>query len=217
MRHPQNRETQRQKQGSGGEGRRLWEVIWSSMWLTDWGFMMLRPHNWGPTQDAVYLWEGCKSPRGICMVPGVGGQNVGVMFTENNSEAPGKTHCTSPAYGLGIGIDGRRPFRVCLVKSRWNPNREHHILDNGMEQERERIRWLSGKESGRQCKRHGFDPWVGKIPWGRKWQPTPIFLPVKSHRQRSLAGCSPQGRGKSDMTERACMHSYVARDNLRPV
>ena len=37
----------------------------------------------------------------------------------------------------------------------------------------------------------GFDPWVGKIPWRRKWQPTLIFLPGESHRQRSLVGCSP--------------------------
>ena len=37
-----------------------------------------------------------------------------------------------------------------------------------------------------QCRRHGFDPWVGKNPWRRKWQPTPVFLPGKSHGQRSL-------------------------------
>ena len=43
----------------------------------------------------------------------------------------------------------------------------------------------------RRGKRYGFDPWVGKIPRGRKWQPTPVFLPGKSHRQRSLVGCSP--------------------------
>lgn len=54
----------------------------------------------------------------VCMVPGVGGQNTGVIFTENNTEALGKTHCTSPAYGLGISIKGRHPSRVCLVKSR---------------------------------------------------------------------------------------------------
>ena len=41
------------------------------------------------------------------------------------------------------------------------------------------------------CRRCGFDPWVGKIPWRRKWQPTPVFLPGKSHEQRSLAGYSP--------------------------
>ena len=40
-------------------------------------------------------------------------------------------------------------------------------------------------------KRHGFDPWVGKIPWRRVWQPPPVFLPGKSHGQRSLAGHSP--------------------------
>jgi len=40
-------------------------------------------------------------------------------------------------------------------------------------------RWRSGKESACQCRRCGFDPWVGKIPWRRKWQPTPVFLPGK--------------------------------------
>ena len=48
--------------------------------------------------------------------------------------------------------------------------------------------WLSDKESACQCKRCRFDLWVGKIPWKRKWQPTPVFLPGKSHGQRSLAG-----------------------------
>ena len=40
---------------------------------------------------------------------------------------------------------------------------------------------------------HGFNPWVGKIPWRRKWQPTPVFLPGKSHGQKSLVGYSPWG------------------------
>jgi len=44
-----------------------------------------------------------------------------------------------------------------------------------------------------QCRRHRFDLWVRKIPWRRKWQPTPVFLPGKSHRQRSLVGYSPWG------------------------
>ena len=52
--------------------------------------------------------------------------------------------------------------------------------------------WLSDKESACQCRRCRFDPWVGKHSWRRKWQPTPVFLPGKSHRQRSLAGYSPQ-------------------------
>ena len=43
----------------------------------------------------------------------------------------------------------------------------------------------------RRHKRRRFKPWVGKIPWSRKWQPTPVFLPGKFHGQRSLAGHSP--------------------------
>ena len=62
-----------------------------------------------------------------------------------------------------------------------------------------------GKEPACQCRRrktHGFDPWVRKIPWRRAWQPTPVFLPGKSHRQSSLVGYSPWGRKQSDVTER---------------
>ena len=40
-------------------------------------------------------------------------------------------------------------------------------------------------------KRHGSNIWVGKVPWRRAWQSTPVFLPGKSHGQRSLMGCSP--------------------------
>ena len=63
-----------------------------------------------------------------------------------------------------------------------------------------------------QCRWHKrcrFNPWVGKIPWSRKWQPTLVFLPGKSHRQRSLAGYSPSGhRVRQDWrTEHACMQN----------
>ena len=53
--------------------------------------------------------------------------------------------------------------------------------------------WLSGKESIYQCRRRRFDPWIGKGPWRSKWQPTPVFLPGKSHGQRSLVAYSPWG------------------------
>ena len=43
-----------------------------------------------------------------------------------------------------------------------------------------------------------MDPWVGKILWRRKEQPTPVFLPGESHGQRSLAGYSPRGLTESD-------------------
>ena len=54
---------------------------------------------------------------------------------------------------------------------------------------------------------HGFSPWVGKIPWRRKWQPTPVFLPGESHGQRSLVGHSPWSPKESDTTER--LHSLI--------
>ena len=59
-----------------------------------------------------------------------------------------------------------------------------------------------GKASACKCRRPGFNPWVRKIPWRRKWHPTQVFLPGKSHGQRSLVGYSPWGRKESDTTER---------------
>ena len=56
--------------------------------------------------------------------------------------------------------------------------------------------WLSGKESTCQCRRYGLDPWVGKIPWRRKWQLTPVFLPGESHGRRSM-GSQRVGRNFS--------------------
>ena len=52
-----------------------------------------------------------------------------------------------------------------------------------------------------RCGRHGFDPWVGKIPCKRAGQLTPVFLPGESHGQRNLAGYSPWGHKESDKTE----------------
>ena len=46
-----------------------------------------------------------------------------------------------------------------------------------------------------------FDPWVRMMPWIREWLPTPVFLPGKSHGQKSLVGYSSWGFKKSDMTE----------------
>ena len=58
-----------------------------------------------------------------------------------------------------------------------------------------------GKASAHNEGRLGFDPWVGKIPWRRKWQPTPVFFPGESQGQRSLVGCRLWGRTESDTTE----------------
>ena len=54
-----------------------------------------------------------------------------------------------------------------------------------------------------------FNSWVGKILWRRKWQPTPVFLPGKSHGQTSLEGYSPWGRKESNMTEHAHTHTFL--------
>ena len=63
------------------------------------------------------------------------------------------------------------------------------------------IIWLRWWSICLQCRRPGFDPWFGKIPWRRKWQPTPVFLPGKSHGQRSLVDCSPWGHKALGTTE----------------
>ena len=57
-----------------------------------------------------------------------------------------------------------------------------------------------------QYGRPGFDPWIGKNPWRRAWQPTSVLLPGKSHGWRSLVGCSPWVRWESDMTEQLHIH-----------
>ena len=71
----------------------------------------------------------------------------------------------------------------------------------------------SGKEPTCQCRRRKrcrFDPWVGKIPWKRAWQPTPVFLPGKSHGQRSLAGYCPYCHKGLDMSEATeCTHTHT--------
>ena len=64
-------------------------------------------------------------------------------------------------------------------------------------------RRFSGKESTYQCRRFRicmFDPWLSKIPWRRKWQPAPVFLPGKFHEYRSLVGYSPWGHKELDMS-----------------
>ena len=61
--------------------------------------------------------------------------------------------------------------------------------------------------------------WVGKIPWRRKWQPTPVFLPGESHGWRSLVGYSPWSRKESDTTERLHFHfsTFLWLKNFSPL
>ena len=66
----------------------------------------------------------------------------------------------------------------------------------------------------RRQKRCSFDPWVGKIPWRKAWQPTPVFLPGESHGHRSLVGDGPQGRKEveynwSDLAQHVVLHKNM--------
>ena len=81
-------------------------------------------------------------------------------------------------------------------------------------------RWCSDKESAcqsRRQKRHRFNTWVGKIPWRRKWQPTPAFLPENFHGQRSLAGYSAWGCKESDTTKPLSRHTHIHTKYLKHV
>ena len=77
----------------------------------------------------------------------------------------------------------------------------------------------SGKEPACQWgrhKRHWFNPWMGKIPWRRTWQPSPVFLPRESHGQRSLLGYSPECHKESDTTA-ATYHTHTLKVKTRMV
>ena len=77
----------------------------------------------------------------------------------------------------------------------------------------------SGEEPACQYKRRRrcrFNPWIGKIPWRRKWQPNPVFLPRKFHWQRSLAGYSPQGCKELDTTEHITYHLTLKEESKAP-
>ena len=66
---------------------------------------------------------------------------------------------------------------------------------------------LKNPPTRQELKETWIDPQVRKIPWRRKWQHTPVFLPRESHRKKSLAGYSPKGHQQSDMTEQLSMHA----------
>ena len=72
------------------------------------------------------------------------------------------------------------------------------------------LSYLNGKESNLTCRRHRrfrFNLWVKKILWSWKWSPTPVFLPEKSHGQKSLVGYSPWSHKELDTTAHTCMQN----------
>ena len=71
--------------------------------------------------------------------------------------------------------------------------------------------WLGGKESAPQCRRCRFNPWVRKIAWRKKWQPTPVFLPGKFHGKRCLVCYTPWSHEDLDTTANTHTHIWSAR------
>ena len=61
----------------------------------------------------------------------------------------------------------------------------------------------------KRCKRCSFDPWARKIPFSRKWQSIPVYLPGKPYGQRGLVGYSPWDHKKADTTGYACVHTHT--------
>ena len=92
------------------------------------------------------------------------------------------------------------------VTEKYNSQNRQDCRDWGASLVAQTVKCLPIMREGRP----GFDPWVGKIPWRRKRQPTPVLLPGKSHGWRSLVGYSPRGRKESDTTER--LHFHFHRD-----
>ena len=75
---------------------------------------------------------------------------------------------------------------------------------------------------GSACNAGRFNPWIGKIPWRRKRQPTPVFLPGESHGQRSLAGYSPRSQSRTRLSDFAftffgCLKHSSQRDGSQRV
>ena len=68
-----------------------------------------------------------------------------------------------------------------------------------------------GKESHLQCRRPGFNPWVGKIPWRRAWNPLPYSCMRNPHGHRSLAGYSPWGCKELDTTEQLSTAQHICK------
>ena len=68
-------------------------------------------------------------------------------------------------------------------------------------------RWPSGKECAYQYRRYGFSPWVRKIPWSRKWQPAPVFLPGRFHGQRTGLATVHGSQSQTQLSDWAGTHT----------
>ena len=111
---------------------------------------------------------------------------------------PSRLLCPWISPGKNTGVGCHSLLQGIFLTQRSNPGLLHCIqILYHLNQQEALLKYSVGKNppvNVRRCKRCGFGPWVEKIPWRRKWQPTPVLLPGESHGQRSLAGYSPWGR-----------------------
>ena len=98
-------------------------------------------------------------------------------------------------------------YKFCEMNYKNTSSSEDYAFGNCTQKTAVLIVTFPNRSGGRvclQCRlrgRLGFDPWVGMVLWGRKWQTTPVFLPGESHGQRSLVDSSPWGRKESATNE----------------
>jgi len=137
------------------------------------------------------------------------------MGTKRSQKFPEGAQCTSPAETLELSVVCFFPWLMVFVIDcipRLKGLLPIHRAQHGTESillHTASFKWdfpggTVGKESPCQCRRHkrcGFNYWVRKIPWRKKWQPTPAFLPGKFRGQGSLVGYSSWGCKQLDMTE----------------
>ena len=121
---------------------------------------------------------------------------VAFPFSRGSSQPRDRTqvsHIAGEFFTSWATREAQRYFSLIVKKIWWNIRLFHRLSP-----------WLSRKRTHlqcRRCRRQDFDPSVGKIPWKRKRQPTPVFLLGKSLWLRSLVGYSPWDCKESDMTE----------------
>ena len=148
-----------------------------------------------------------KLPRVGCRL----GHTAQLLWTPVPSPAPGN-NMPSCERALNSGSQTLLHIWIMIPGDLWKiPVSRHSDVTGlacvwGSKSFKASLGWFKDFPGGRVVKhtvskRCSFDPWVSKIPWSRKWQPPLVFLPEKSHDQRSLAGYSLWGCKKSNTTE----------------
>ena len=131
------------------------------------------------------MWKHLKSFQCLCII--IKNKLPVIGFTGEGNGNPLQYSCLENSMDRGAW---RATVHGVAKNQAWLSN--YHSI--GLTSEEPACQW-------RRHKRCGFDPWVRKIPWRKKWQPTPVFLPGESHGGRSLLGYSPWGHKESDTTK----------------